>query len=120
MTPDGPVDSTLTQKYWGIGLGVNWFRGGVTSTFIQTQTPIDNDRIDIRGTVFIERADSSESPTGFARKWIDMEWLQMDRHLEIWESMRYIADPPLTTSEAAPLLALREWAGQFYESKDHS
>lgn len=120
MTPDGPVDSTLTQAYWGIGLGVNWFRGGVTSTFIQTQTPVDNDRIDIRGTVFVERADDSERPTGFAQKWIDMEWLQMDRHLEIWETMRYIANPPFTADEAAPQLALRKWAYQFYESPDRS
>jgi len=35
--------------------------------------------------------------------------------LEIWRYQKYVEHPALATQDAAPYIALRQWAQQFYE-----
>jgi 3-ketosteroid 9alpha-monooxygenase subunit A len=101
----------------GLGLLVGVFgnEGGVTHVELQSTTPIEHDRSDLRDSVWLRRNPASPTePSAGQRAALDRQLAQLGNDVVIWENLSYRQKAPLTPEENKPYGALREWAGQFY------
>jgi nitrite reductase/ring-hydroxylating ferredoxin subunit len=81
-------------------------------------TPIDGERIHLRGLVSVQ----SEDDPAAAEEWADLiappVFENWDKDIAIWEYTRYRPRPMLNSSERA-IPVFRRWYGQFYTSDSH-
>jgi nitrite reductase/ring-hydroxylating ferredoxin subunit len=101
----------------GLGLLVGVFgnEGGVTHVELQSTTPIERDRSDLRDSVWLRRNPASAAePSAGQRAGLDRQLAQLGNDVVIWENLSYRQKAPLTPEENKPYGALRKWAGQFY------
>jgi phenylpropionate dioxygenase-like ring-hydroxylating dioxygenase large terminal subunit len=106
----------------GLGLMVGVFRNetGVTHVELQASTPIQQDRSDLRDSVWLRRHPSgSTMPTARQRSAVDRQLAELGNDVRIWEHLAYRKRAPLTPEETKPYRALRRWAGQFYPATAH-
>jgi 3-ketosteroid 9alpha-monooxygenase subunit A len=106
----------------GLGLMVGVFRNetGVTHIELQASTPVEQDRSDLRDSVWLRRDPSSPAePTARQQTAMDRQLAELGNDIRIWEHLAYRQRPPLTPEESKPYRALRRWAEQFYSVAAH-
>jgi 3-ketosteroid 9alpha-monooxygenase subunit A len=116
LTPNGPVVGQQQFTLHGLGLILTRFPDTDRALEIDCATPIDADSSDRRLTMYARRAagQSDEMPVGPALKRFQSAVKLAAMDFPIWENMHYLTRPLLTKEEAAPQLAMRRWAEQFY------
>ena len=117
LTPNGPVQASVTYDTYGIGLGFVRFPSEVIgSVQITSHTPVDDEYTDYWFALASERepGDSGDEPTGRAARFLELQRNVIQQDFFTWENMKYLASPNLTPEEAKDYLALRKWARQFY------
>jgi len=115
LTPNGPVEGVQQFDVYGLGLFLTRFPDTDNSLQIDCATPIDIDTSDRRITlVTLRNGDAGNTPTGNAERRVRSSIKLAAQDFPIWENMTYRTHPLLTKEEAAPQLAVRKWARQFY------
>ena len=119
LTPNGPVEGVQDFSVYGLGLFLTRFPDTDKALQIDCATPIDIDTSDRRITLVTRRAsgDLGKVPTGNAERRVRSSIKLAAQDFPIWENMTYRTHPLLTKEEAAPQLAVRKWARQFYPER---
>jgi 3-ketosteroid 9alpha-monooxygenase subunit A len=117
-TPNGPVDGTITNENWGLGIGWSHLQGFDDVTFCLGITPITARTADMRSTTWVarKRADGSDMDEETRDRWVAQQNAQIDADLVIWKRMSYAEKVPWAKSEQAAMRDLRQWADQFYRT----
>jgi nitrite reductase/ring-hydroxylating ferredoxin subunit len=76
-------------------------------------TPIDDERIELRGVVNTGKLDSDEATDAFARGLSEAVFEQWEHDIPIWEHKLYRGQPALNETEPA-IAVFRRWYAQFY------
>jgi len=111
-TPRGRVETVITGRSYGLGVGHLRTRGLADMAQLLLQTPVDAEHVHVRWQFAVpRREDGSPSPVGvaFAREFVR----QFRQDIPIWEGKRYLARPTLCDGDGA-IAAFRRWAAQFY------
>ena len=109
QTSKGEFEGGIVSTSYGPGLGVVLFE-------LMTKvgnTPIDDDEIEVRFTMYHAPGDDLAAKIGGAFG-AEVE-RQFDQDIPIWEAKRYQPSPALAPSEK-PVTEFRRWATQFYAS----
>ena len=117
LTPDGPIEATITYDTWGLGIGFVRFPKNVLQTVqITSHTPVDDEYTDywFMQTSVREPGDHGERPRGRAKKFLALQQGVVQQDFFIWENMKYLEAPNFTPEEAGDYVNLRKWAKQFY------
>jgi 3-ketosteroid 9alpha-monooxygenase subunit A len=77
-------------------------------------TPVDGERIDLRGLVNVEVTDDEDGSEALAELLAHPVFENWDRDIAIWDHKRYQARPVLNRSERL-IPVFRRWYSQFYE-----
>jgi 3-ketosteroid 9alpha-monooxygenase subunit A len=119
-TPDGPRETVITTRIYGMGaITVDWGAGGDQSLLLNTQTPIDDTHLDMFVTVLVKQdAGDGPMPVGATKKRIEEQIRQADRDIPIWANMVYLNKPAYTRDEGRPMSTFRRWCAQFYPDVD--
>ena len=119
LTPDGPIEGTQEFTVYGLGLFLTRFPDTDKALQIDCATPIDIDSSDRRISMFVRRTEgaSDDIPTGNAMRRVRSSIKLAAQDFPIWENMTYRTRPLLTKEEAAPQIAVRRWALQFYPNQ---
>jgi phenylpropionate dioxygenase-like ring-hydroxylating dioxygenase large terminal subunit len=110
-TARGEFEGRIESHSHGPGIGLVRFTLMSTVTLVSTITPIDEDELDVRFTMYHEAGDelATRIGAGFGAE----VTRQLDQDIPIWEHKRYQPSPALAPSER-PITEFRRWAGQFY------
>ena len=110
-------DWYFTQDCYGLGLIWLHILGPVPYWFLSAITPIDDTTCDLRLLFYVDAGADELSPE--TRQAIDVTIDNTARDIPIWEHKVYRERAPLVPGDG-PLVALRKWATQFYETADVS
>jgi hypothetical protein len=111
QTSKGEFEGAIVSTSYGPGVGVVVFDLMTQVTLISANTPIDEDEIEVRFTLFHAEGDELAGKIGGAFG-AEVE-RQFDQDIPIWEAKRYVPTPALAPSEK-PVTEFRRWASQFY------
>jgi phenylpropionate dioxygenase-like ring-hydroxylating dioxygenase large terminal subunit len=119
-TPEGPVDGTVTNENWGLGVGWSRLQGFDDVTYCLGITPITARSADMRSTTWVakKRGDGSDMDEKTRDRWVTQQNHQVDSDLVIWKRMSYAEKVPWAKSEQAAMRELRQWAKKFYSATD--
>ncbi len=79
-------------------------------------TPVDDERVELRGMVNVGRLSDEAATRAFAEGLTKAVFEQWERDVPIWEHKRYRRNPALNDSEAY-LATFRRWYRQFYPAR---
>lgn len=110
-TSRGELEGQIESNSFGPGMGSVQFTLVGTVTMTSATTPVDDEHVDVRFTMYHEAGDEIAGKIGAAfgaevRR-------QFDQDVPIWEHKRYQPSPALAPSEK-PITEFRRWAAQFY------
>ena len=111
QTARGEFEGTIESNSYGPGLGVVSFSLMSTITQISTTTPLEDDEVLVRFTMYHDEGD--ELAAKIAIPFGAEVERQFDQDIPIWEHKRYQPSPALAPSEK-PITEFRKWARQFY------
>ena len=111
QTSKGEFEGAIESNSYGPGVGVVHFSLMSTVTLISATTPIDDDEVEVRFTMYYPEGDelAAKIGVGFGA---EVE-RQLGQDIPIWEHKRYQSRPALAPSEK-PVTEFRTWASQFY------
>jgi nitrite reductase/ring-hydroxylating ferredoxin subunit len=111
QTARGEFEGQIESNSHGPGVGIVQFSLMGTVTLISAVTPIENNEVDLRFTMYYEEGEEVAAKIGAA---FGAEVArQLDQDIPIWEHKRYQPSPALAPSEK-PITEFRKWAKQFY------
>lgn len=114
-TARGEFEGQIESNSYGPGLGVVHFTLMDTVTLVSATTPVDENEVLVRFTLFHQKGAAMAAKIGAA---FGAEVSrQLDQDIPIWEHKRYQPSPALAPSEK-PITEFRKWAKQFYASED--
>lgn len=114
--PMGGIDHfDITATYHGPAFQLSDMRGVLHANLLLAHTPIDEQNLDLRFAVMLERAGPRTEE--FAKFYVDNLRLGFHEDISIWEHKVFRARPQLV-AEDGPVGRLRAWYGQFYRSSD--
>jgi nitrite reductase/ring-hydroxylating ferredoxin subunit len=114
QTSRGEFEGQIESNSYGPGVGIVQFSLMGTVTLISAVTPIENNEVDLRFTMYYEEGEEIAGKIGAA---FGAEVArQLDQDIPIWEHKRYQPSPALAPSEK-PITEFRKWARQFYVTK---
>jgi hypothetical protein len=110
------VKSGVEAINGGLGVAVTKSWGMVDNRTITAVTPVDDGTSDVRFSVYIGRAASSDPAKAErkAREFANEIIRQFTQDVHIWQHQRYSDPPALSSSEYEGFTAIRNWAKQFY------
>jgi len=111
-TSKGEFEGAIESTSYGPGVGVVLFDLMTRVTLISANTPVDEDEIEVRFTLYHPAGDELGAKIGGAFG-AEVE-RQFDQDIPIWEAKRYQPSPALAPSEK-PVTEFRRWATQFYD-----
>jgi 3-ketosteroid 9alpha-monooxygenase subunit A len=109
----------IHSHMFGLGGAISAFEGSSNHRLIFAVTPVDDTCSDMFYSVWWPRVpgDDSDTPPEDVLERVTKQVLTtMWDDLEIWRYQKYVEHPALATQDAAPYMALRKWAQQFYET----
>jgi phenylpropionate dioxygenase-like ring-hydroxylating dioxygenase large terminal subunit len=123
MTRRGPVLGKDHIECYGVGVQTAQmeFRGFRIVNVLGT-TPVEEDRCDMRASIFVELPEDMVAPNRAAdlptiyQTAIKSHLDSQDQDLPLWESMRYQSHPLLVAEELEGHARFRKWARQFYQT----
>lgn len=110
-TPRGPVVGTIEWDGHGLGFWLLRLRGILETLIVGCSTPTDGEHVDVRFS-FLSHGDPESR---LASALVDDVCRQVDDDIPIWEHKIYRARPLLSAADG-PIMAVRSWAAQFYDS----
>jgi 3-ketosteroid 9alpha-monooxygenase subunit A len=110
------VNSGVEAINGGLGVAVTKSWGMVDHRTITAVTPVDDDTSDVRFSVHIGRAPSSDPVRAEkkAQEFASEIIRQFTKDVHIWQHQRYSDPPAPSSSEYEGFTAIRNWAMQFY------
>jgi 3-ketosteroid 9alpha-monooxygenase subunit A len=108
----------IRSHMFGLGGAISAFEGQSNHRIIFAVTPVDDTCSDMFYSIWWPRVpgDDSDTPPQDVVDRVKKQFMgTMEDDLEIWRYQRYVEKPALATQDAAPYMALRKWAQQFYE-----
>lgn len=112
-SPMGNVMGSLESLSYGFGL--SYVRmGGIVDTFLTgTQTPIDEDTVDVRFNFMVKKTGGGSIARGIGKAWLAEVIRQLEQDRPIWENKVQHENPMLCDGDG-PIAVFRRWAMQFY------
>lgn len=121
-TGKGPVQGSTRTTSEGVGTQISRMSFGVYKVVnVLATTPIEEDRADMRASIFItlpadqERPESALDLPPKLQKLIRSHLDSQEQDLPLWETMIYEPHPLLVGEEVQGHVKLRRWAKKFYE-----
>ena len=109
-TARGTFEGAISANSHGPGLGVTHFDLMGRVTLLSATTPIDDESVLVRFTMFPSPDDIGAK---IAAPFAEEVRRQFEQDIPIWEAKRYEPSPALAPSEK-PVTEFRRWASQFY------
>lgn len=104
------VDGEIVWDAYGMGFGAIRFTGVAETLMLNTVTPVDEERVEVRFS-FLSR---KSTPPGLATAMINEISRQLEQDIPIWENKIYRPKPILCAGEG-DIITLRRWSEQFLE-----
>jgi 3-ketosteroid 9alpha-monooxygenase subunit A len=121
-TRRGPVVGKTHNASLGVGTQISDMQfGDYKVVNVLTTTPIEEDRCDMRASIFITLPEGVAPPRSAAelperlQKLIRSHLDSQEQDIPLWETMIYEAHPLLVAEEIQGHVKLRRWAKQFYQ-----
>ncbi|MBL0915549.1 MAG: Rieske (2Fe-2S) protein [Sphingopyxis sp.] len=121
-TRRGPVLGKTYNDSLGVGTQISKMQfGDYRVVNVLTTTPIEEDRCDMRASIFITLPEGLEKPEKASdlpekmQRLIKSHLDSQEQDLPLWETMVYEAHPLIVAEEIQGHVKLRKWAKQFYE-----
>jgi 3-ketosteroid 9alpha-monooxygenase subunit A len=118
LTPEGPVDGSIDNFFWGASLGIARFNiAERVCIHLVALCPIDHDSTMFFSTVTHTRepGDTGNQPTGLAKKMMDAQHVQIRNDFHIWQHMKYKVSPMfMGEAEQSRYAFIRKHFDQFY------
>lgn len=114
-TAKGVFEGKLQSNSLGPGLGVTHFDLMGRVTLLSMTTPIDDDSVRVRFSMF--HAPTDEIAAKIATPFAEEVKRQFEEDMPIWESKRFVPTPALAPTER-PVTEFRRWASQFYATPE--
>ncbi len=116
----GEDNYSLRATYYGPGYQVTTMDGYLSSRLVNAHTPIDAETLHLRFAVSLKQRDEEPISSALFQSYVENLREGFFQDLRIWENMRY-RDPPILCGGDGPIIKLRRWYSQFYEStaRDH-
>jgi len=111
----GRDDFDIRATYHGPAFQVSDMRGVLHTRLLLAHTPIDEDTLDLRFAVMLEKAGSRTEQ--FAEMYVDNLRLGFHEDIAIWENKVYRTAPRIVDGDG-PIGKLRRWYQQFYGSRN--
>ena len=116
-TPRGTVDGSIESLNYGFGLAVVRFTGIVDTLNVATQTPIDDDHVQLRFHFTVKKTGGAEMARGVGKAFVAEVSRQVEQDIPIWENkIQY--ERPLLCDGDGPIALFRKWCTQFYSYPD--
>ena len=116
-TPRGTVDGSIESLNYGFGLAVVRFTGIVDTLNVATQTPIDDDHVQLRFHFTVKKTGGAEMARGVGKAFVTEVSRQVEQDIPIWENkIQY--ERPLLCDGDGPIALFRKWCTQFYSYPD--
>ena len=120
-TPRGPVKGAIESSGVGPGFGVVHVHGIAETIILTTNTPIDDERVQVRFSYMQRRTDDPHEQRVAAAMLRDIKH-QMEQDIVVFENKRYWTRP-LLVKEDGPIgeyrkRARRWYSGEFYRLPD--
>lgn len=119
----GPIVGKTHNDSLGVGTQISRMQfGDYKVVNVLATTPIEEDRSDMRASIYIKLPEGLGSPESASalppkfQKLIQSHLDSQEQDLPIWETMRYVARPLLVGEEVQGHVQLRKWAKQFYRA----
>jgi phenylpropionate dioxygenase-like ring-hydroxylating dioxygenase large terminal subunit len=109
--PGGPVPATLVTTDYGPGLQTVHIDGLIPTLMVNTATPIDGERTDVR-FAYTVKTGRDPARSRLAAAIIEDLKQQFENDLPIWENKR-CWDRPVLCEADGPIGTYRKWYGQF-------
>jgi 3-ketosteroid 9alpha-monooxygenase subunit A len=106
---------TLRATYHGPAWQLTEMEGYLNSRLINAHTPLDEQTLHLRFAVSLKARDGKPAQQSFADGYVENLRVGFLQDIEIWENMRYRDQPNLCDGDG-PIIKLRRWYSQFYES----
>jgi len=105
----------ITAIYYGPAFQISDMRGVLHSRLFLAHTPIDENHLDLRFAVMLER--SGPRTDEFAQFYIENLRLGFHEDIAIWEN-KVFRDRPRLVEGDGPIGRLRQWYKQFFRSQN--
>jgi 3-ketosteroid 9alpha-monooxygenase subunit A len=113
QTPKGKVDGTLETHSYGFGLATNRFSGLVDTLLVATQTPLDEDFVDVHFNFYVKKIGNEDMTRGVGKAFVAEIARQLEQDIPVWEHKIYVHPPALCDGDG-PVGHYRKWSRQFY------
>ncbi len=113
QTPKGKVDGRLETHSYGFGLATNRFSGLVDTLLVATQTPLDDDFVDVHFNFFVKKIGNEDVTRGVGKAFVAEVARQLEQDIPVWENKIYV-HPPVLCDGDGPVGHYRKWSRQFY------
>ena len=121
-TGKGPVLGRTHSQSLGVGTQISTMQfGDYKVVNVLATTPIEEDRCDMRASIFITLPEGMEAPRSAKdlppklQKLIRSHIESQEQDIPLWETMIYEAHPMYVSEEIQGHVKLRNWAKQFYQ-----
>lgn len=112
-TPMGSVAGRVESTSYGFGLSFVRMTGLVDTLLTATQTPIDDDHLDVRFNFMVKKTNGASIARGIGKAWLKEVVRQLEQDRPIWEN-KVQHENPLLCDGDGPIGLFRRWARQFY------
>lgn len=112
-TPKGDTKGIIESHCYGFGLALNRFLGLADTLLIATQTPIDDDYVDVFFSFYVKKWDNADITRGVGKAFVDEVTRQLEQDIPVWENKIYV-HPPMLCAGDGPVGKYRKWSAQFY------
>ncbi len=112
-TPRGRVDGSIESLSYGFGLAIVRFKGLVETVIVESTTPIDGEKVDVRFSFTVKKLGGADITRGVGRAFVNEVSRQLEQDTPIWENKTQHENPVLCDGDG-PIGLFRRWTRQFY------
>jgi nitrite reductase/ring-hydroxylating ferredoxin subunit len=116
-TPMGKTKGAVESSSYGFGYSLTRFFGIVDTLLVASQTPIDDDYIDVRFSFSVKKLATGDVTSTVGAAFIREIERQLAQDIPIWENKIYV-NPPLVVDNDGPIGIFRRWTKQFYSETE--
>jgi hypothetical protein len=116
-TPMGKTTGSIESHSHGFGYSLTRFIGIVETLLVASQTPIDDDYVDVRFSFSVKKLATGDVTSTVGAAFIREIERQLAQDIPIWENKIYV-HPPLVVDNDGPIGIFRRWTKQFYSEPE--
>jgi nitrite reductase/ring-hydroxylating ferredoxin subunit len=115
--PGTTIAGTVEGTHTGLGVLTQRIRAMVEGLLVSTQTPIDEETVDLRFTFTVnQNPDANLAQVAAQAMWVDLV-RDVEDDIRIWEGKAYLERPVLSEADG-PIGLYRKWTRQFLGTGD--